>query len=103
MALLYLIGIDYFAGAGPSFSIYGEYLEISLIIILVAMTILNWWIMIRYLKQLQTEEKQQISPQPVSARALAGWALACVIVIIPIGAALGQAWDVIKPVIWQRP
>ncbi|NUM49432.1 MAG: PrsW family intramembrane metalloprotease, partial [Anaerolineales bacterium] len=56
MALLYLIGLDHLAGTGPSFSVYGEYVELSLIIILVAMTLLNWWILIRYLKTLQTEE-----------------------------------------------
>jgi len=98
MALLYLIGLDHFAGAGPSFSIYGEYLEISLIIILVAMTILNWWIMIRYLNRLQAEEVTPVKPQKISARAIAVWAFACVLVIVPIGAALGQAWDEIKSV-----
>lgn len=100
MALLYLIGIDHYAGAGPSFSVYGEYIEISLIVILLAMTALNWWILVRYLRSLKPEPTAAPSrPEPVSARALAGWALACVLVIVPIGAALGQAWEHIRRVL----
>ncbi len=98
MALLYLIGIDLFSGAGPSFSVYGLYLEISLIIVLVAMVILNWWIMLRYITKLHVEDELQIVPVQVSPRGLAVWAFASALVIIPIGAALGQAWDSIKSV-----
>lgn len=98
MALLYLLGLDYYTDAGSSFSVYGEYLEISLIVILVAMTVLNWWIMIRYLNRLQAEEVTAIERFKLSPRAIAVWALACVVVIVPLGAALGQAWDEIKAV-----
>ncbi|HLF90041.1 MAG TPA: PrsW family glutamic-type intramembrane protease [Anaerolineales bacterium] len=100
LALLYLIGLDHFAGAGPSFSIYGEYIEISLIVILLAMTLLNWWILIRYLNGLQTDAPIEVTPQRVSPRALAGWAFATVMVIVPIGAALGQAWEHIRAVMF---
>lgn len=98
MALLYLVGVDHFAGSGPSFSLYGEYLEISLIVILVAMTALNWWIMVRYTNSLQSGPVGEVAPLRVSKRAVAGWAFACVMVIVPIGAAIGQAWGEIRKV-----
>jgi RsiW-degrading membrane proteinase PrsW (M82 family) len=99
MALLYFVGLDHFAGSGPSFDIYGEYIEISLIIILVLMTLMNWWIMNRYLKGIQTKEPAEPQLNNISARALAMWAFVCVLVIVPIGAALGQAWDLISKII----
>lgn len=99
MALLYLIGLDHFAGAGPSFSLYGEYFEYSLIAILVAMTALNWWILVRYLNRLQSGEPADLVPARVTPRALAAWAFACVLVIVPLGAALGQAWREIRGVL----
>jgi RsiW-degrading membrane proteinase PrsW (M82 family) len=98
MALLYLVGLDHLAGAGPSFSIYGEYIEISLIAVLVAMTMLNWWILGRYLNALQAETPSAALQSRVSSRVLASWAFAAVLVIVPIGAALGQAWDEIRAV-----
>ena len=100
MALLYLIGVDHYAGAGPSFSVYGEYLEISLVVVLVAMTALNWWILVRYLNRLQVDHSPELVPADVNPRALAGWALACVLVIVPVGAALGQAWEQIRAVVF---
>ena len=100
MALLYLIGVDHFAGAGPSFSIYGEYLEVSLVLILVAMTGLNWWILVRYLNRLQADHSPELVPVRVSPRALAGWAFACALVIVPVGAALGRAWEQIRAVVF---
>ena len=74
MALLYLIGIEHFAGAGPSFDVYGEYIEVSLVLILVAMTVLNWGILNRCLKQLGGKiEGGQALQTRVTPRALAGW------------------------------
>jgi len=98
MAFLYFIGLDHLAGSGPSFSIYGEYIEISLVIILLAMTILNWAILIRYLKTLQTGEIAEPLPSHISPRALAGWAFAAVLILVPLGAALGQAWPHIRAI-----
>ncbi len=99
MALLYLVGLDHYAGAGPSFSVYGEYIEISLILILVAMTALNWWILLQYLNRLRADQPVDIASARVTTRALAGWAFACVLVIVPIGAALGQAWQEIRQIL----
>ncbi len=101
MALLYLIGIDHFAGAGPSFDIYGEYIEVSLVLILVAMTALNWWILSRYLRQLGGEDVGQVDLRArVPPRALAIWAFAALLVIVPLGAALGRAWPQIRAVLF---
>jgi len=38
------------------------------------------------------------TPAVISQRALAGWAFASALVIVPIGAALGGAWDQIVAV-----
>jgi hypothetical protein len=99
LALLYLVGLDHLAGAGPSFDVYGEYIEVSLIIILVAMALFNWWIMTRYLKRLGSGESPEPVSRPVSPRAVAVWAFASVLIIVPVGAALGQAWDAIRAVV----
>ena len=99
MALLYLMGLDHFAGAGPSFSVYGEYFEASLILVLVAMTVLNWWILVRYLNRLQRGAPADFVPAEVKPRALAVWAFASVLVIVPLGAVLGQAWQEIRMVL----
>jgi RsiW-degrading membrane proteinase PrsW (M82 family) len=96
LALLYLVGLDHLAGAGPSFDVYGEYIEVSLIIILVAMTLFNWWILSRYLKRLGGGDSPEPMSRPVSPRAVAVWAFASVLIIVPVGAALGQAWDAIR-------
>lgn len=99
MALLYFIGLDHMAGAGPSFDLYGEWIEVSLIVILAAMTALNWWILTRYLRGLQIGEVREIAPERISPRALAWWALACALVIVPVGAAIGRAWPQIRAVL----
>ena len=100
MALLYFIGLDHIAGAGPSFDVYGEWIEVSLVAILAAMAALNWWILTRYLASLQTVKMQEIAPERITKRALAAWAFACVLVIVPVGAAIGRAWPQIRSVLF---
>jgi len=41
----------------------------------------------------------ELAPVRISPRALAFWGLACALIVIPIGAALGPAWDQIREVL----
>jgi hypothetical protein len=41
----------------------------------------------------------ELIPVTVSRRAIAAWAVACAAVIVPLGAALGPAWDSIRTMI----
>ncbi len=97
--LLYLTGLDYFAGAGASLSIYGETLNILLIGYLVLLSSGLWWLLRRIVNQIS--ERITPSPEPVSVsrRAIAVWAVACALVIIPIGATLSPAWDSIQKLV----
>ena len=64
------------------------------------MTLLNWWILGRYLNVLKAETPSEVIQPHVSTRTLAGWAFATVLAIVPIGAALGRAWDEIQAVLF---
>jgi hypothetical protein len=97
--LVYLTGLDYFAGEGTSLSIYGETLNILLIGYLVLLSIGLWWLLRHIVKGLSERVTPSLTPVPVSRRAIAAWAVACAAVIIPIGAALGPAWDSIRTLI----
>ncbi len=96
MTLFYILGLEYYANAGSDLIIYGENIQISLIFILIAMTAFNWWLLGRITASLATEDKPEIVPALISRRALAFWAVACTLIIIPVGAALGGAWAEIK-------
>ena len=100
MALFYILGLEYYADAGAGIVIYGEYVTISLIFILVAMTAFNWWILARITANLATDEKSDLVPTLISRRALALWAVACTAIIIPVGAALGGTWAEIRGVLF---
>jgi len=98
--LVYLTGLDYYTGVGPSISLYGEYIEILLIVFLVVLSAGLWWLLRRYVVSLGAEKPVEEAPLLVSPRALAGWALACALIIIPIGAAIGPAWKAIQMAIF---
>jgi hypothetical protein len=92
--LLYLTGLEYFTDVSLSF--YGEALPILLVIYLIGLSLGLWWLLHRRVRALSAEIIPDAAPVPVSSRALAAWALACAVVIIPIGAALGSVWAVLR-------
>jgi hypothetical protein len=98
-ALMYFTGIDYFIGEGPSLSIYGLYTEVFLVVYLLVLSALLWWWLWRIVNDLSKKEAPILDRVLVSQRSLAFWAAACVLVIVPIGAALGPAWKEIQAVI----
>ena len=100
MALFYMLGLEYYADAGAELLIYGEYFKISLIFILVAMTAFNWWLLGRITASLALDDKPALVPAQISRRALALWAVACAAIIVPVGAALGEAWSEIQGVLF---
>jgi RsiW-degrading membrane proteinase PrsW (M82 family) len=93
---VFLTGLDYFGGEAVSFPIYGLYVEALLVIFLGLLSAGLWWLLRRYVKQLGAGVEARVMPETVSRHALAAWAVACVLVIIPIGAALGPAWSQIR-------
>lgn len=103
--LVYLTGLDYYAGAGPSLSFYGETLDILLIGYLVLLSAGLWWTLRRIVTGLSqnlpadSSVSTSLSPALVSRRALATWAIACAAIIIPIGATLSPAWEAIQKII----
>lgn len=100
--LVYLTGLDFYTGVGPTISLYGEYIEVLLVIYLLVLSAGLWWLLYRYVTLLGKEAQPDLSPALVSRRALATWALACVFTIIPIGAALGPAWKALRAVVFGQ-
>ena len=94
--LVYLTGLDYFAGKGPSLSIYGETLNVLLIGYLILLSIGLWWLLRRILNQISERIIPDLTPATVSKKAIAVWAVASALVIIPIGATLSPAWNSIQ-------
>jgi RsiW-degrading membrane proteinase PrsW (M82 family) len=94
--LVYLTGLDYFAGNGSSLSLYGETLSALLVGYVILLSAGLWWLLRRIVNQIS----ERITPDPVSAtvsrNAVATWAVACALVIIPIGATLSPAWNAVK-------
>lgn len=98
--LMYIMGIDYYSGAGRSISLYGEYVQVLLVVFLLVLTAAQWWILYRIvIRYSPVEARPEAATEIFSKRALAVWALACAMVIIPVGAALGHAWEEIRSVI----
>jgi len=105
--LVYLTGLDYFAGEGASLSFYGETLNILLIGYLVLLSVALWWLLRRIVTGLaqavgaeaSAEPGPSLEPALITRRSLAVWAVACAAVIIPIGATLSPAWDAIQKAI----
>ena len=94
--LLYLTGLEYFAGEGPSLSLYGETLSTLLVGYLVLLSLGLWWLLRRIVNEISERVTPDLEPVSVSRRAIAAWAVACAFVIIPIGAALSPAWEEIR-------
>jgi len=93
---VFLTGLDYYGEEVVSFSIYGLYVEVLLVIFLLLLAAGLWWLLRRYVRRLGAGVVIKVVPEAISRRALAAWALACALVIIPLGATLGPAWIQIK-------
>lgn len=100
MPFVYLTGLDTILGYGPSFSLYGLSIEVGLVIYLITLSGGLWWLLWRYVSRISTVSPEISIPYRFSPRALASLAFGLVILIIPIGAALGQAWDEIRAVMF---
>jgi RsiW-degrading membrane proteinase PrsW (M82 family) len=98
-AFLFITGLDYYRGADLSISLYGTGVQILLVAFLALLALALWWLLYRVMNTLGQEIRPVLAPAIVSRRALAGWAIACALVIIPLGAALGPAWGSIERVI----
>ena len=99
--LVYLTGLDYFAGTGHSISLYGETLSILLVGYLILLSIGLWMLLRRIVNQISERVVPDPMPAAVSKRAVAAWAVACALVIIPIGATLSPAWEAIRGLIFE--
>jgi len=97
--LVYMTGLDYVIGEGPSLSLYGETLSVLLVGYLVLLSIGLWWLLRKIVNELSENIMADLTPATISRRAVAIWALACAIIIIPIGAALSPAWNAIQKLI----
>jgi hypothetical protein len=98
-ALVFLTGLDFYGGLGPDVSLYGLGVQVALILYLAALSLALWWLLRRLVLGLGQGIEPVLAPPLVSSRALAGLAFAAVLVIVPIGAALGPAWNRIVAVI----
>ena len=94
--LVYLTGLDYFAGDGSSLSIYGETLNVLLIGYLILLSAGLWWLLRRIVNGLSERVTPDLSPATVSRRVIAVWAVASALVIVPIGATFSPAWNAIS-------
>lgn len=94
--LVYLTGLDYFMGSGSSLSLYGETLSALLVGYLILLSIGLWWLLRRIVSQISERVTPTLTPAIVSRRAIATWAVACALVIVPIGATLSPAWSAIS-------
>ena len=100
LPFVYMTGLDYFTEFEASVSLYGLAEEALLVVFLVALSIGLWWYLGRLAAGLGRERELEPAPVAVSPRALAVWAGACLLVIVPIGGALGPAWRQIQAVLF---
>jgi hypothetical protein len=99
MPFVYLSGLETITVSAQTLSLYGEAIEVLLVAFLVVLSIGLWWLLRRIVDGMAQEAEPDLVPARISPRALAFWGLACALVIIPIGAALGQAWRDIQAVL----
>lgn len=98
-ALVLMTGLEHYSGLGPSISIYGDAIQVSLAAYLLVLSLGLWWLLGRITAGLAQEAPPEVAPVQPSSRALAAWALGCVLVLVPLGAALGPTWDEIRGVV----
>lgn len=93
---VFLTGLEQSGGMGETLSFYGEAINVLLVVFLIALSVGMWWFLGRVTANLAQEEAPRLAPVEVSPRTLAIWAFASALLIIPIGAALGQVWPYIR-------
>lgn len=84
---------------GRSLHFYGEAVSASLVVFLVALSAGLWLLLRKMVRDLAAAPAEEGALPAVSPRVLAAWAFACALIVIPIGAALGPAWDQIRAVV----
>ncbi len=95
-AFLYLTGVDYYSGLGRSLNIYGESVTAMLVIYLVLLSLGLWWLLRSIVKDMSRDIQPVLQPIAVSSRALGALAFVSLLIIVPIGAALGPALEAIR-------
>ena len=90
--LVYLAGLDQYAGKGVTFSFYGDAINVLLVAYLVVLSLGLWWLLRRLVMGMAQGVTPDLAPERISARALAMLAFVMALVIVPIGAALNGAW-----------
>lgn len=98
-ALVLMTGLEHYWELGPSVSIYGDAIQISLAVFVVVLSCGLWWLLSRITAGIAREATPEVAPVQISRRALAAWALGCALVLAPIGAALSPAWGEIRDVV----
>jgi RsiW-degrading membrane proteinase PrsW (M82 family) len=101
--LVFLTGFDYYSDSFGDVVFYGEYINGVLIVFLVALSAWMWRILWRVSRELSVEQPAERVSAPISYRTLAAWAFVCVMILVPIGAALGPAWQEIQSVLLSAP
>jgi RsiW-degrading membrane proteinase PrsW (M82 family) len=99
LPFVYLSGLETISVAASTLSLYGEAIEVLLIAFLSALSLGLWYLLRRIVDGLAEELEPALVSVAISPRALALWGLACALIIIPIGAALGPAWRDIQSVL----
>ncbi len=97
---IYKQRVDYYAISESSLSVYGLVIEALLVIFLIVLSIGLWWFLSHLVSGMAEGTEPELATMVISPRALALWGLACVLVIVPIGAALGPAWHQIRAVVF---
>ena len=100
MPFVFLTGADYSVGVEAYISIYGLAVEVLLIVFLVFLSIGLWWYLRTLVSRMSLAMAPEVAPQKLRTRALAVWSIACLLVIVPIGAAIGPAWRQIRAVLF---
>jgi hypothetical protein len=96
---LFFSGLDVYGRGLATWSLYGLPTEALLVAFLVALALGLWWLLGRVTAGLAQNEEPDVTPAYVSTRALASWALASALVVVPVGAVLGSAWPRIAALI----
>ena len=96
---LYFTGLQYYGQTDAGVRLYGMATEALLVAFLVALALGLWWLLRRVAGGLAQDVVADLTPEIVSTRALAVWAFACALVVVPVGAALGGAWPQIAAIV----
>ena len=96
---VFYTGLDHYGALEPEVMMYGLGVSLALVVFLVVLSLALWYLLYRLVSSLGQGEQPAVAPATVTPRGLAVWALTCVLVIVPIGAALGPTWSQIRAVV----